>query len=221
MRLADTSSETPGRAKPDSGATIESRGASAPTRGTACTPPPDPTRFPRTLAAPGRVKNQVQRGGCPSGCPLNGCRSTHARWLCNARSHARETSAKFSGVTVCAGPGRETQRGGHNPDSSYTRCGTHAWAMALCKSHPTCGKVLQSSPLTRVVNVVRLASKGGLSTEDTHQIPGSKPPQPRVRRVPSRFAWRPVCHGVHTARSSTHLSRGDDPHSPLPWSAWL
>lgn len=67
-RLAQMYS-APGRAKPDSGATIESRGASAPRRGAACSPPPDPTHSPRTLAVPGRVKNQVQSGGCPSGCP--------------------------------------------------------------------------------------------------------------------------------------------------------
>lgn len=122
--------------------------------------PAGPHAFPANFSGTRENKKPGAARRMPLRLPLNGCRSTHARWLCNARSHARETSAKFSGVAVFAGPGRETQRGRHNPDSSYTRCGTHAWAMALCKSHPTCEKVLQSSPLTRVVYVVRMTSKG-------------------------------------------------------------
>lgn len=104
-----------------------------------------------------------------------------------------------------------------NSDSSYTRCGAHAWAMGLCKSHPTHGKVLQSSLLTRAVNVMRLAIK---EVKRRRQNPLKQAPQPRVKRVSYSFAWCPACHCVHTARSSTHLSRRRSALSSL-WSAWL
>lgn len=132
--------------------------------------PAGPHAFPANFTGTREGKKPGAAWRMPLKLPLNECRGTHAQWLCSAPSHARETSAKFSGVTVCAGPEREAQRGGHNSDSSYTRCGTHAWAMTLCRSLPTRGKVLQSSPSTRAVNVVRLTSKRA-NVEDIHRIP--------------------------------------------------
>lgn len=180
--------------------------------------PAGPHAFPADFSGIREGKKPGAEWRMPLRLPLNGCRSTHARWLCNARSHARETFAKFSGVTVWSGPEREAQRGGHNSDSSYTRCGTHAWAMGLCKYRPTRGKGLQSSPLTWAINVMRLASK---EVKRRRQNPLKQVPAATREKGSFQFCVvprAPLC--AYSALFHSPLSRR---RSALcsPWSAWF
>lgn len=91
--------------------------------------------------------------------------------------------------------------------------------MALCRSHPTRGKVLQSSPLARAVNVVRLASKG---SKRRRHLSDPLKPAPAATREKGSFQFCVVPRvPLRAERAFTHLSRGGDPHTPLPRSAWL
>lgn len=141
-QLVEMDSEKPGRAKPDSGATIESGGGGGSVRAQARSrvySPVVPHAFPADSA--GRVKNRVQHGGRPSSYLST---DGEARMRGVSLPYPEPRAGKFCQVLGCnrvcgARDGDLTWRIQFGfPLHSVQK---HAWAMARCKSHPTRGKV--------------------------------------------------------------------------------
>lgn len=224
-QLAEMDSEKPGRAKPDSGATIEWGGGCASVRAQARSrvySPAVPHAFPADSAAPGRVKNRVQHGGRPSSYPST---DGEARMRGGSLPYPEPRAGEFCQVLGCnrvcgARDGDRTWRIQFGFPLHSVR--KYAWAMALCKSHPTRGKICKVLPNPHP-NVVRLAR------QEVHHVRLEDLGSPEVSPVATREKYSAVlscagpCHCVRTARSPTHLSRGGNPDCTQAWSAcsWL
>lgn len=201
-------SEKPGRAKPDSGATIELRGASARRRGAACTPPLYPTRFPRTQRHPGGSKTGCSIKDAPQVTLQRTEKHACAVALCRAQSHARETFAKFWGVIVFAGPEMGIQHGGYSSDSPHMQCESTRGQWLSANFIPRAGKFAKSPPTPP--NVVRLARQEvqrvrleDLGSPEVSPV-ATREKYPAVLRCarPCQCAHSPLSHSPHLRRRS-------------------